>query len=288
MYWYKKYPPTHKKDVGSLLSKVFVINDLHFRANTDGDPDSDGAIHEGLNRYYYASPNLMRSFVDKVNEEKPDLVLALGDLCDQPSDWPLFNDIWNDIDPTIPKYVTIGNHDLDVETYEQLLPILGYDNEIENGGSKFNQTYKLNDNHRIVMIDTTFDDNDDHGNHSTGVRMHSDCLPWLENILLNSEESNILIFQHVGVQRPFHYHEGQREEYRQMINNVLSIRPNLKIESFFGHHHVVEKETYATITGNTGFLLPAMVMYEDGRFTELQVFTNKTDSVQWEIDYEVT
>lgn len=256
--------------------KIFLVNDMHFREGTDGNPLAEGATN-GLDRYYYASPNLLRNFVEIVNNEKPDFVMALGDMCDIPSDWNLFNKIWNSIDDLIPRGVTIGNHDLDVQSFDDILTILRYDGKKENAGSKFNQTYVINKKGfaiRIIVIDATFNNSDLHGSHYDAVRVHSDAVSWMGNILNTCKEDYVFICSHVGVHES-HFNPDQRTQIKNLVDGILLNKPNLKVTWLFGHHHVLELTPYTNLGDrHLGYLLPALILNESGRFTELTISPN--------------
>lgn len=265
--------------------KIFIVNDLHFKAGTDSDPNSSGATN-GTDRYYYASPNNLRDFVSIVNTEKPDLVLALGDMLDEPHDLLLFNQIWNQIDNSVRKEVTLGNHDFDELTYTQLVDSLGYSSKIENGGSKFNQTYSLNESVRLIMLDATFDDNDNHGNHYAQVRVHTDTLNWLDNVLATSPQNHFVIGTHVA---PHQAQAGGYFNFAQanQIRTILEKYPNKKTSWFYGHHHKLDIESNSSMGGSNhlGYLLPALILNEEGRFTEVTVTSSSLNLVKRDLDY---
>ena len=266
----------HRKNDINDINKVFLLNDLHFKAGTDSNPNASGAIGGGGEdmRYFYASPNNIRDFVKIANIEKPDLILLLGDMCDNPSDWLLFNQIWSELDSEIKTFITLGNHDFDNKSYTDLVSILSMTNEQTVAGSKFNRTFELGDN-LFVVIDTTFNSENEHGSHYVNVRMHDESVEWLKNIIINSTQKNIFICTHVGIQlKNIQYFENQQAELIQSI-----IETNKKtfqeITWLYGHHHVVDtlKQTN-TGTENVGYLLPANILWEQGRFTEVVVKQN--------------
>lgn len=281
MYWRRKIPSSSTNKQLST-SKIVIINDLHLKAGIDGDPTQEGAIDSsGLNRYYYATPKLLKNFVEQMNIERPDHILVLGDFCDKPSDFPYFNEIWSTLE--IPSTFTIGNHDLDDTSFSDLATILGYNSRPVLGGSPFNQTITIDEN-LIVMIDTTFDINNQHGNHYLDVCMHTDCFDWLEGILLDTELKNVVIATHVGF-HGYHFNEGQRTLVKQLIARVKQQKPSLNIECVFGHEHKTGFEVFNNIDGMKGTLLPAMILYEDGRYTQMVLNKNGISVTKKELDY---
>lgn len=266
--------------------RVFIVNDLHFRAGTDGNPDAPGAIQESNDRYYYSTPNNLRDFVSIVNQEKPDLVLALGDMCDTPEDFALFNQIWSQIDSSIRKEVTIGNHDFDDLDYNQLVNTLGYVGRQEVAGSVFNQSFQLDNNNRIIILDASYDPQDKHGDHWNNIRIHSNAVDWLENELRNSQEDNVFIGTHVA---PHHiyFNATQSSQIKNMIDDVLSDKPKLNISWLFGHDHKLDFEVYSNLgLKNKAYLCPAMILNEKGRFSELQITKNNFNLINRDLKYQ--
>lgn len=260
--------------VGDNL-RIFVLNDLHFRAGVDGNPGASGAIGgSGIDtRYYYASPNNIRNFVQIANTERPDLILVNGDICDHPNDFALFNTIWSGLDPSIPYMFTPGNHDFDDLTYAQLVDTLGYASRPEVGGSKFNHTFAIGDNTRVIVVDTTFNTSDTHGNHYLNVRMHTDSVGWIADILATTPERQIYIATHVGPQLVSigYFNSTQATQIRDVVASA-SIARKLKVRWMFGHHHLPEIETYGNLGQyNDGYLLPALILQEEGRYTEIAI-----------------
>src|SRR5690349_20195074 len=108
---------------------IHVLNDIHIKAGFDGNPSAPGSIGDAGGddkRYYYAAHNNLRQYVQIANAERPDLIVTNGDICDHPSDFALFTEIWGALDTTIPKFITLGNHDCDDQTYAQIVNWFGY------------------------------------------------------------------------------------------------------------------------------------------------------------------
>lgn len=270
--------------------KIFIINDLHFRANTDGDPNSIGGKQESNNRYYYASPNNLRDFVAKANAEKPDLILLLGDICDTPSDFDLFNDIWNEIDLTIRKEITIGNHDFDDLDYTQLSSVLGYNTKPFNAGSQFNQSFTVSSNNEtanIILLDATFNTDDEHGSHYQDIRFHSDTIEWLRTVLMTDNKETFYIGTHVAPhQSGSYFNNAQMVQIGEMLNSVRAQKPNIKTHWFFGHNHVMDVTPINNMgSPNPGYLLPATILLETGRFTELSIVKGNVSIIKRELSY---
>lgn len=268
--------------------KIFILNDLHFKAGVDGDPNVDGATSG--TRYYYASPPLLRNFVDIVNKENPDLVLLLGDVGDKPSDFPLFNQIWSGIDSNIKTAITIGNHDFDDHNYSDLVTTLNYDHKVELVDSKFNQVIELNVGgiqSKFIILDATYNNSNEHGSHYQNVRFHSDVIPWLESELLTGNSDRVFIGTHVSPhQRGTYFDEAQAIEIDNMLNRVQSIKSELETVWLFGHQHLSNVVPYDNMGAkNMGYLSPAMILSEDGRFSELKLKSSSYEILKRDIKY---
>lgn len=255
--------------------KVFLITDIHIKAGMDGNPSDTGATNG--TRYYYASPNNLRNFVTIANREKPDLVVCTGDLSDNPSNWELVNEIWSGLNDNIPRVITPGNHDFDVQTFPDLLNLLRYKGKKEIGGSKFNQSFTLSHrgfNSKFIMLDTTFNSGDTHGNHYENVRAHTSSVNWLQSELVNSDSNQVFICTHVGPHLVDidYFDSDQKEQIQTIVDNAVSSNPKLKVTWMFGHHHVADIGKYMNLgSNNVGYLIPAVVLNEEGRFAELKI-----------------
>lgn len=270
-------------DKNKHRTRIFVINDLHFRAGTDANPEAEGA--QIPNRHYYASPNNLRHFVEKVNEEKPDVALLLGDICDAPSDWALFQDIWSGIDPSVRTFFTLGNHDFDDHSFDELLSLLDNKEQPNIAGSPFNEVIELA-NTMIIVLDSTFDAANEHGNHYLDVHLHSETVEWLETMLLQSKHNNIFLATHVGphLVNIDYFNAGQAEQLRRIVKQ--STTSNQQVQWLFGHHHTNEITKYTNLgERNIGYLLPAMIIEENGYYTEIIVDAEGSRLRQHFLDY---
>lgn len=252
--------------------KISIMADTHLRAGVDGDPLAPNAGTSNA-RAHYASPSKLRGFVAETNTLKPDHVIHLGDMVDTPNDFPYFHQEWAKI--TTPKTVTVGNHDFDDFTYEELVSILGYDEKPELGGSKFNQSFKIEKDDlsvRIIMLDVNFSLTDTHINTARGA-LHSQSFGWLEQEITNATEDYILLFSHIGphlLNYPSNWPYFE-ESHALQVQSIVA-NSGKTVHAFFGHAHnpnIVK----LTNLGATfpGYRLPDTIETETGHYTVLTV-----------------
>lgn len=249
--------------------KIYVITDNHLRLGVDGKPSDPNAIDGS--RYYYASNSKLRGFVDAVNTEKPNLALHLGDMVDSPADFTFFNEWWGKV--TVPKELTIGNHDFDDYNYEGIVQAVGYDTRPEIAYSKFNRSFRVESNGvsaRIIMLDTNYVGTE-HANTGRGAIRSSSVFTWLETEINNATEDHILLCSHHGahfynypIEWPY-FVESHAYKIRDIVNNS-----GKKVVGLFGHHHAADITEFNNLGANfPGYRLPDSIYFENGHFTEI-------------------
>jgi|GEM_PF-6544652 len=256
----KYYTTRRKKDKpsGEVIFRIGVITDTHLRAGVDGNPTAPGAISG--NRIHYAANSKVRDFVNKVAEMSADLDFAvhLGDACDHPSDWPFFKAEWAEVE--LPKVFVVGNHDVDDLGYEQLLKEVGYEDNVEYGGSKFNQYYDF-DGVRIIFLDSQYDENGEHTTNSRS-RIMPAGVSWLGSMLL-STSGHALVFSHniphyrayPGPANPY-FPNDVAADIQSVISSALATNSNLKSVNWFGGHaHTPNVVKYNNLGRCTGYRL---------------------------------
>lgn len=257
-----KYYPVRRRanqPYGNVIFRIGVITDTHFRAGVDENPSAPGSGNGGP-RIYYASNSKMRDFVDKVGARSDlDFIVHLGDACDSPSDWPFFNTEWDKV--TLPKAFVIGNHDMDDLDYEELLEEVGYDGNVEYGGSKFNQHFDFDDV-RIICLDSQYDENGDHTADSRS-RISPAGIAWLGSMLL-AADGHVLVFSHniphyrsyPSAMNPY-FPDGIAADIQDIITSSLSSNVALRSVNWFGGHaHTAAPIAYANLGQCMGYRLP--------------------------------
>lgn len=268
------------EDLG--VKKIMAVTDIHLKNGVEDNPGAPGAVDLGLNRYFYSAFEELEKYVTDVNAQTPSLALSLGDMCDSPNDFTRWNQIWGGISAGIRKELTIGNHDMDDLTYAQLVTTLGYDSEPDVAGSKFNKTFALGDNSRVILMDSTFDsDKVTHSNNYTDRHVHQDVPAWFQSTLENTTENEVIIGLHVGPHLA-EFNQTQASELYGIIDTVKATRTDLQVTWICGHEHreVIEENT-AAHANSLGLTLGALIYYENGRYNTIDI-----DQVAETIDYD--
>lgn len=225
-----------------------IVTDSHYADIEAGTGD----------RYYRESLTKMAECVDKMNEEKVDFLIELGDFKDMSKPVSKKETIkyLDAIEKEFkqfrgPRYHVLGNHDMDCISKEQFL------SRIKNSGISKKSKYYSFDKKGIhfVVLDANYlpDGSDyDSGNFNwTNSNIPKEELEWLEKDLTATDKP-VIIFVHQlldGVGDPF-------------IKNAAVVRSTLKkyknvIAVFQGHEH---KGRYSEIEGIHYYTLKAMVV----------------------------
>lgn len=282
----KYYTPRNRTILEPSLSvlKVAVITDTHLRFGVDGNPSAPLAI--GGNRHHYASNSKLRNFIDNVSEGDYDVVVHGGDACDTPEDWDFFLDYWSRIEQ--PRIFCVGNHDLDDYSYPDLLVKMGYDERPEIGGSKFNETFVIN-NTRVIVLDCQYDVNDPENHTSHYVSRASEVgITWLIETLTECEEENALIFSH-----NIPHYKDHGGYFPAVIASTIStklhtaINKNQKLKKvswFGGHAHTSTPIIYRNLGACIGYRLPDSIEFWNGTNSSVQGMSEITLYSKGEIE----
>ncbi len=260
--------PTNSPALKDFTSsyRIFAITDTHLRFGVDKNPYLPGAVGTGsiATRIHYASNSRFRNFIDIVNKENPDFVMHIGDMCDLPSDWHFFTTEWNKV--VALKGLTPGNHDLDDygEDINRLVTLLGYHNEQELGGSKFNKSFAVNKDLRIVILDSTYDSDNRH-TPSSRSKVSTKGIGFLEKQLKYCTQKHIVVFSHniphynsyPTESNPYYIKQGSLDA-QNAIDRSRTFNPNLQsINWFGGHAHTPSIVSYDSLGPNSiGYRLP--------------------------------
>ena len=215
-------------------------------------------------KHYSGSLEKMDLFIRRMNSEKVDFIIHLGDLKDEglarrpPDTLKYLKDISSVMRSfNGPTYHCIGNHDLDSITKEEFLN--GVSNTgIDPGKSYF--SFACKGLHGIVL-DPNFDTSGrdlcfKQGGDWQDTNIPEDQLHWLEQEL-SKNKGPVVVFCH---QLLF---ELVIEPYRYHVNNYLQVREILErsgkvIAVFQGHSHT---EIFKRINNIPYIALPAMLEY---------------------------
>lgn len=229
-----------KKSRGSI--RILVFGDVHMTKNDD---DQIG----GVGKYFYTAEQKMRYMINMQKNEPFDMVVGLGDFVDDhtgEADFDRFMKLWNEIDT--PKEMTIGNHEFDGVSYEQIVDKLGYTNEPFTAGSHFNKSFTVDKDGqsvRVILMDSNFESigggDRDHANVYSG-RYSDSFLHWFENEIQNSFEDVIFLISHHNTHYGGHFRQGDTQD---MLNVILE--NNKKVYAVSGHTHPLYRDKKAVV-----------------------------------------
>ena len=217
--------------------KFIIFSDIHY---LDKRPEKlDFSLRRKLTQY---SVEIIDKLVDKINEDKPDLSICLGDLIEDTfnhdKDVINYTYIWNKLQNIqVPFYSVMGNHDLrTMNSRKEVEEIMGYQNATFS--------FDLNGYHFVILsTDTREDLGKDDGGIYKAHCMSKKEIRWLKKDL-DKNELPCIIFTHFGLaedkqignywfkKNPENALMSNRKEIKNIIknhNNVIAI--------FNGHQH---------------------------------------------------
>ena len=263
--------------------KLIIFSDIHY---LDERPKKlDFNLNRKLTQY---SVPVIEKVIDKINKDKPDLSICLGDLIEDTfnhdRDIINYTYIWNKLkNVQVPFYSVIGNHDLrTMNSRKELEEIMKYNNATFS--------FDLNGYHFIIM---TTNIREDLGGNDGGIYkaqcMSKEDIDWLKQDLAENELPCI-ICTHFGLaedkQIGNYWFEENPEEglmcNRNKIKEIIKSDDNI-IAIFSGHQHwtkqLIEdgKKYYVvgSLTDNTDFLgIP------DGVYLEVELENNDVKIIE--------
>ena len=225
-----------------------MISDIHY---ADREPAG--------NRFYRQSIPKMKEAIDRLNQEKLDFVIELGDFKDQdttPNESKTITYL-ETIETAFqqfngPTYHVLGNHDMDSLSKQQFLE------RVENTGiPKTASYYSFNKNgfHFIVLDGNYSKDGKsyDHGNFSWDEAIiPNDELDWLKSDLAQNQLP-VIVFIHQML--------DESKNAKQAVQNAPEVRQVLeksgKVRAVFQGH--VHEERYNQINGIHYYSVNAMI-----------------------------
>ena len=217
--------------------KLIIFSDIHYLDKRPKELDFN--LTRKLTQY---SIEILEKLIDRINEEKPDVSICLGELIEDTfnhdKDIVNYTFIWEKLkNIQVPFYSVIGNHDLrTMNSRKELEKIMEY----ENATFSFN----LNDYHFIIL---TTDIREDFGEDDGGIYkaqcMSEKEINWLKDDLTKNKLPCI-IFTHFGLaedkQTGNYWFEPNPESglmnNRQLIKKIINSDDNV-IAIFNGHQH---------------------------------------------------
>lgn len=217
--------------------KLVIFSDIHYLEERPEKVDFN--LSRKLTQY---SIEVINKLIDKINTDKPDISICLGDLIEgtfnHDKDIVNYTFIWNKLkNIQVPFYSVMGNHDLrTMNSRKELEKIMGY----ENATFSFN----LKGYHFIIL---TTDIREDLGEDDGGIYkaqcMSQKEINWLKEDLAKNKLPCI-IFTHFGLaedrQIGNYWFEKKPEDglmnNRQEVKEIIKLDDNV-IAIFNGHQH---------------------------------------------------
>ena len=299
--------------------RILWLTDLHLLAGAPVTPDASDAVLFGVLNIYQGAARLAAR-VDRVNAVRPDLAICTGDIVDSHGLWrahlradagcmrrwhatipgdstkatydasasfALFRRSWERIDPAIPKYLTVGNHDVMALPHEQLAEALGHEDRATVAGSRFNAAHAVSGGEtaiRLLMVDSNLGADRDAWCY-TG-RLRPEILDWIRNELSNAAEETVLLCMHHGPhrhdagvpqggdQRVTQFDGDDAMRLRTLVDEAAATRRGLRVHCLFGHEHGNrDVRRFDNLGPNLpGILSPCVIDYAPGLFTVIDVF----------------
>ena len=254
--------------------KLVIFSDIHYLEERPEKVDFN--LSRKLTQY---SIEVINKLIDKINTDKPDISICLGDLIedtfDHDKDIVNFTYIWGKLkNIQIPFYSVIGNHDLrTMNSRQELEKIMEYENATFS--------FDLKGYHFIIL---TTDIREDLGGNDGGIYkaqcMSQKEINWLKEDLVKNKLPCI-IFTHFGLaedrQIGNYWFEKKPEDglmnNRQEVKEIIKLDDNV-IAIFNGHQHwtkqIIEdgKSYYVvgSLTDNTD-----MLGIPDGIYLEIEL-----------------
>lgn len=217
--------------------KLIIFSDIHY---LDERPEElTFRLNRKLTQY---SVEIVDKLINKINKEKPDVSICLGDLIEDKfnhdKDKENYTYIWNKLkNIQVPFYSVIGNHDLrTMNSRRELEEIMGYKNATFS--------FDLKGYHFIIL---TTDIREDLGGDDGGV-YKAQCMSereinWLKEDL-DKNKLPCVIFTHFGLaedkQIGNYWFEKKPEaglmNNRKEVKNIIKGDNNI-IAVFSGHQH---------------------------------------------------
>ncbi|WP_409342238.1 metallophosphoesterase family protein [Paenibacillus sp. MBLB4367] len=169
--------------------------------NRTGKPLRFGIFADLHQDIMHDAPERLQAFIERMERERVDFIIQLGDLCLPKPENETILRIWNGF--TGPKYHVIGNHDTDISTREAFMAFIGMERNY--------YSFDAGDYHFVVLDANFFRAEDgrmlafERGNYSPYYAVPQSIpfvtdeqLDWLRRDLSATEKQTI-IFSHQGL-----------------------------------------------------------------------------------------
>lgn len=254
-------------------ASVYFITDIHL-----SDPLVPNLTDPPM--MFDTVPRKFNSFIKQVNTDKPDVVIALGDLLQGINgSYETFMSYWNQI--TQPKYLVPGNHDYTAYTQNNCAPLspmefvaqkTGYSSNPINAGSRFNYTFSKTIKGisiRFVMVDTNIEPDGTFKQNQIGY-FSQDLLSWLQSVMTCSEKV-IFICTHKGGSS---IQSADWINLCNLVSNIITNSPGTKVYYCYGHSHPNSFSEKIISPGFKCINFPAFVDLSIGRYYKAYIGKN--------------
>jgi len=268
---------------GGDTVRFIVFSDAHVIAEAADDTSYPSLVSPPM--IYYTARKKMQIVASNINLINPDAVLFLGDTInyqDFEESFDMFMEYWNNIDPSIKKSISAGNHDYaydasyDPVQYEMPLEDytaykLGYGDRTLTAGSKFNESFSVSNGNtsvRFINFDTNFNSEGQHSSVNTGY-IPSAEINWIKSELLTCEDNVAFLFSHKGAMlgATSYLNETDRTAFENMLVEVSQAKPSLKLYYLYGHSHAPNLVQGYTKTGHfEAYNFSALVDYMSSQY----------------------
>ena len=253
------------------MLKFVQVTDVHF-------PKKDFMTYE--NRKLDCAQENFNKFIQAVNSlEDIEYVFFTGDNVDQAFE-SVFDDFLENAQNINKKfYLCLGNHDVNTPSGLDKNATLKYLKEkMPYNHSGANYFVNLNSDFVAVFLDGTHDTKMCSNGHYS-----KNTIQWLEKVLSENTDKNILIFQHFPLVEPADekwYINSHKTRHKRNYIKLLKKYPNVVLISS-GHYHVAgEFEKYGVFHYSTPALFLSPAYY---RVTEIEYEGNTIKNIKTEL-----
>jgi len=228
------------EDANNVKRHSITLKDLapstlyHYKVTSGADTSQDNTFHtavrpnEPFTLVVYGdtrtNPGDHQTVINRIIENKPDLVLNTGDLVETGSVsslWDIFFNTTKNLIKSVPYYPELGNHEGNSQNYYDLfyLPT--------GGGSNNEEWYSFNyGNTHIIALDSN-------------VRYSGEQLTWLEKDLAQAADKAQWIF--VFFHHPPYSSSSHGSEFAT-LTDWINLFEKYKVDMVFnGHDHIYER-----------------------------------------------
>jgi predicted phosphodiesterase len=219
-----------------------------------------------------------RKLVSQAMERRPDFIVNIGDVIDQPGNVRQWDNFWEMSRPiTVPYFLAVGNHDVNPTGR---LSEKTYRDQVDLPGNELYYSFGAG-NALFIVLDSQLKDQEK--------RIIGEQLKWIEKVLASSNRRHTFVFLHHPLYTDLwkgHHSHDSLDKYPEHRDELQALFVKSKVHAVFaGHEHYYEKRTsdgiLHIITGGGG--APMYDREEDGGFFHFIQVTVDGDRVSGEV-----